>query len=93
MLAVLIALVLLAASVTAIYLLLKNMGENGIEAAAPGSCRSGRCGVQPSREEAAEPKPAHLYSISPDTIQRLDIQHQQYQRLEQHLETQPRDQA
>jgi hypothetical protein len=47
MLAVFVAIVLLAVSVWGLYLLLKNMGENGIEAAAPGSCRSGRCGVQP----------------------------------------------
>jgi hypothetical protein len=46
MLTVLIALILLAAAVGAIYLLLKNMGEEGIEVAAPGSCKSGRCGVR-----------------------------------------------
>ncbi len=43
---VVIALILLAAAVGAIYLLLKNMGEEGIEVAAPGSCKSGRCGVR-----------------------------------------------
>ena len=60
MLAVIIALVLLAACVVAVYLLLKSMGEDGIEAAAPGSCRSGRCGVQPKQEpepSAAEDVP------------------------------------
>jgi hypothetical protein len=41
-----IALILLAAAVGAIYLLLKNMGDEGIEVAAPGSCKSGRCGVR-----------------------------------------------
>ena len=46
MLTVVIALVLLAAAVGAIYLLLKNMGESGVEIAAPGSCKSGRCGVR-----------------------------------------------
>jgi hypothetical protein len=46
MLTVIIALVLLAVAVGAIYLLLKNMGENGVEIAAPGSCKSGRCGVR-----------------------------------------------
>lgn len=46
MLTVLIALILLAATVGAIYLLLKNMGEDGVEVAAPGSCKSGRCGVR-----------------------------------------------
>lgn len=46
MLTVVIALVLLAVAVGAIYLLLKNMGEDGVEIAAPGSCKSGRCGVR-----------------------------------------------
>lgn len=45
---VLVALVLLFAGVAAIYLLLKTMGEEGIDTAAPGSCKRGRCGV-PSR--------------------------------------------
>jgi hypothetical protein len=45
MFAVLVALVLLVAGVAAIYLLLKNMGEDGIDIAAPGSCRRGRCGA------------------------------------------------
>lgn len=58
MFSILVALVLLAVCVGVIYLLLKNMGENGIEVAAPGSCRSGSCGVRRgagagcSREEA-----------------------------------------
>lgn len=46
MLTVVIALVLLVVAVAAIYLLLKNMGEEGVEIAAPGSCKSGRCGVR-----------------------------------------------
>lgn len=56
MLTVVIALVLLAAAVGAIYLLLKNMGEDGVEVAAPGSCKSGRCGVRcgPKREARNE---------------------------------------
>jgi len=45
--AVVAAVVLLLIGVGFIYWLLKSMGENGIEAAAPGSCRSGRCGVTP----------------------------------------------
>lgn len=45
MVAVLVALVLLFAGVAAIYLLLKNMSEDGIDIAAPGSCKRGRCGV------------------------------------------------
>lgn len=41
-----VAIVLLIAAVGAIYLLLKSMGQDGVEVAAPGSCKSGRCGVQ-----------------------------------------------
>lgn len=53
--AVLIALALLVIALVGIYLLLKSMGQNGIEAAAPGSCKSGRCGVQaPSGTDAQE---------------------------------------
>ncbi len=44
---VVVAVGLLLVGVGFIYWLLKVMGENGIEAAAPGSCRSGRCGVTP----------------------------------------------
>lgn len=43
--AVLFALVLLFAGVAAIYLILKNMSEEGIDIAAPGSCKRGRCGA------------------------------------------------
>jgi hypothetical protein len=52
MLIVLIVVILLAIAVGVIYWLLKSMGEDGIEAAAPGSCKSGRCGVR--RAGAAE---------------------------------------
>jgi len=45
MFAVLVALVLLFAGVAAIHLLLKNMSDEGIDIAAPGSCRRSRCGV------------------------------------------------
>ena len=59
MLTVLIALVLLFAGVAAIYLLLKNMTEEGIDIAAPGSCKRGRCGVpcRPPAEETNEAPP------------------------------------
>ena len=46
MLAALVAIALLIVSVAAIYLLLKSMGQDGVEVAAPGSCKSGRCGVR-----------------------------------------------
>jgi hypothetical protein len=46
MFAIVIALIVLAAAVGAIYLILKSMGDEGVEVAAPGSCKSGRCGVR-----------------------------------------------
>lgn len=46
MFAVLVALVLLIACVGAIYWLLKSMGQDGVEVAAPGSCKRGSCGVR-----------------------------------------------
>ena len=46
MLIALVAIALLIASVAAIYFLLKSMGQDGVEIAAPGSCKSGRCGVR-----------------------------------------------
>lgn len=57
MFAVVIALVLLFAGVAAIYLILKNMSEEGIEIAAPGSCNRGRCKAPspPVVEEAEKP--------------------------------------
>lgn len=45
MLVPLLAITVLIAAIGAIYLILKNMGEDGVEAAAPGSCKSGNCGV------------------------------------------------
>jgi len=62
MFAILIALIVLSVAVGAIYLILKNMGEEGIEVAAPGSCKSGRCGVRCApltneRDEVAEVLP------------------------------------
>lgn len=48
----LVAIVLLIVGVAAIYLLLRRMGEDGVEIAAPGSCKRGSCGVRSS--QAAE---------------------------------------
>ena len=53
MLVVLAAIVLLIVSVGAIYLLLRSMGQDGVEVAAPGSCKSGRCGVPRGTAAAA----------------------------------------
>lgn len=54
MFAVLVAIVLLIISIGVIYLLLKSMGQDGVEVAAPGSCKSGRCGVQKTQCHQAE---------------------------------------
>jgi hypothetical protein len=72
MLAILVALLLLVLSVGGVYLLLKSMGQDGVEAAAPGSCKSGRCGVQPreTREEASSV--AQGQSVRVDEIKRID---------------------
>lgn len=72
MLAILIALLLIAASVAAIYLLLKNMGQDGVEAAAPGSCKSGRCGVQPRQAREADSPLVEVQYVHMDEIKRVD---------------------
>lgn len=43
MFAVIVALVLLVAGVAVIYQILKNMSEDGVDIAAPGSCRRHGC--------------------------------------------------
>jgi len=72
MLAILIAVVLLGISVVAIYLLLKSMGQDGIEAAAPGSCRSGRCGVQPAKPTEPGSYSVQEQYVKIDEIKRKD---------------------
>jgi hypothetical protein len=68
MFSILIALIVLAVAVGAIYLLLKSMGEEGIEVAAPGSCKSGRCGVRcapltDARDEEVEEIPPETEEV------------------------------
>ena len=46
MLALIVAFVLLIAAVGAIYLILRNMGEDGVKTTTPNNCRSGKCGVR-----------------------------------------------
>ncbi|MFA5082046.1 MAG: hypothetical protein WC474_05840 [Hydrogenophilaceae bacterium] len=60
MLAALVAFALLLAAVAGVYFLLKSMGQDGVEAAAPGSCKSGRCGVQPRQSAEASPNVTHV---------------------------------
>lgn len=72
MTAVLIALVLIAVSVTGVYLLLRSMGRDGVEAAAPGSCKSGRCGVQP-RQPGEDSSPlVEVQHVRINAIKRKD---------------------
>lgn len=72
MLAFLLALALLAASVAGVYLLLKSMGEDGVEAAAPGSCKSGRCGVAPRQNGEGEESRVEVRFVNVDEIRRVD---------------------
>lgn len=48
--AVFVTLVILSAGVAAIYLILKNMSEEGIDIAEPGSCKRGRRAVPTLRK-------------------------------------------
>lgn len=70
--ALLIALVVLALAVGGVYLLLKSMGEDGVEAAAPGSCKSGRCGVQPGKAAEADASVVIEQYVQIDEIKRKD---------------------
>ena len=72
MLAVLIALLLIAVSIFGIYWLLKSMGEDGVEAAAPGSYKSGRCGVQPRQPGTGHSPEIEVQYVHSDEIKRLD---------------------
>ena len=73
MLAVLVAAALLLVSVIGIYLLLKSMGQDGVEAAAPGSCRSGRCGVQSPRSTGDDASLAQEQYVQVDEIRRKEV--------------------
>jgi hypothetical protein len=72
MLAVLVAITLLLLSVLGVYLLLKSMGRDGVEAAAPGSCKSGRCGVQPNQPTEAGSQGVQVRFVRVDEIKRKD---------------------
>lgn len=60
MISILVALAILAAGVGAIYLLLKNMSEDGVDIAAPGSCKRGRCGPTCAPAKAGEEAPMQI---------------------------------
>lgn len=63
--AVIVALVLLVAGVAAIYLILKNMSEDGVDIAAPGSCKQNGCGSSKCAP-AEEGREAPLLSAEAD---------------------------
>lgn len=65
-----VGVLLLLAGAGLIYVVLKSMGRDGIEAAAPGSCRSGRCGVTPSDNPPTEATP--IAHVSADELTRMD---------------------
>ncbi len=67
-----IALILLVVAVAAIYLVLKNMGEDGIEIAAPGSCKSGRCGVRCAPVTEARDEQEEVALDEADAIKRKE---------------------
>ncbi len=63
-----VVLALLVSGVGVIYWLLKSMGESGIEAAAPGSCRSGRCQVTPQHSPGPGSAPLPLAVMPADVL-------------------------
>jgi|LakMenEpi03Aug12_release.lakeMendotaPanAssembly.Ray.scaffolds.fasta_scaffold472939_2 hypothetical protein len=71
MLVLFVAIALLIASVAAIYLLLKSMGQEGVEIAAPGSCKSGRCGVRKDAGVEAGCRQEELLLAEADEIKEL----------------------
>jgi hypothetical protein len=73
MFAIVIALIVLAIAVGAIYLLLKNMGEEGIEVAAPGSCKSGRCGVRCAPESEVRDDKADEVLDEAEAVKRKEV--------------------
>ncbi len=73
MFALVTALIVLAVSVGAIYLILKNMGEDGTEVAAPGSCKSGRCGVRCAPVTEARDEQEGNAVDEADEVKRKDV--------------------
>lgn len=69
---IVIALIVLAIAVGAIYLILKNMGEEGIEVAAPGSCKSGRCGVRCAPATSGRDQETEEIADVTDEVKRKD---------------------
>ena len=61
MFAVIVALVLLVAGVAVIYQILKKMSEDGVDIAAPGSCKRHGCG-----SSKCESREAPLLAEEPD---------------------------
>jgi hypothetical protein len=83
MLTLFIAIALLMAAVAAIYLLLKSMGQDGVEIAAPGSCKSGRCGVRTSTGAEAGCRQEELLLGEADEIKGMSVADEQHALEEQ----------
>ena len=62
----LLALIFIALCSLGIYYLLRSLGNDGVEAAAPGSCRSGRCGVTPRPRTVVGEVPASALGVMPN---------------------------
>jgi len=73
MFVIFIALIVLVIAVGAIYLILKSMGEEGIEVAAPGSCKSGRCGVRCAPEANKADEVPEKMPEDADGVPRKDV--------------------
>lgn len=73
MFVIVVALIVLAGAVGAIYLILKSMGEDGIEVAAPGSCKSGRCGIRRSPMTDTQVAPEDSDLNESEGVKRKDI--------------------
>lgn len=72
MFTVFVAIVLFLACVVGVYWLLRSMGQDGVEAAAPGSCKSGSCGVQPKKTAESDSHRVQEQFVQIDEIKRKD---------------------
>jgi hypothetical protein len=70
---IILAIIVLIAAVGAIYLLLRDMGQDGVEAAAPGSCKSGRCGVKSGQASGTSCQSEAVQLTEADEIKQKDV--------------------
>lgn len=72
MFSVLIAIVLFLACILGVHWLLKSMAADGVEAAAPGSCKSGSCGVRPRQPDETAVPAVRAQFVRVEAIERND---------------------